>query len=310
MGNSGRAARELAPEARERVMQPRLALSLNDDGTITLRCDADAFFAHADEIRRLLSSPGATTAASDPGDEDLEQLRAFWAATLPEGAPRGSRDLSGPGTAVLVAGYYLTRLRGFEAFTRADVERALATAPHAALPRPVSAAALTHLARRGWLERTRRGAYALARRGLDRVESLRALAHRPARPLAPATAAAPPRTSGLSRFLREVPANRKWRRVLLVAYFLHEHGGVEEFDQDVLRAAFRRARGVDAPGSLGGLISQVLCKRHGLVERGARRGSYRLTERTLEDLRAQPRVARADALLRAQAASDPSSLAS
>lgn len=273
----------------------RLALSLNDDGTITLRCDADAFFAHADEIRRLLSSSAspATAPGKDvAGDEDPEQLRPFWAAVLPDDAPRRSRDLSGPGTTILVAGYYLTRLRGFEAFTRADVERVLAATPDR---RPVPAAALTHL----------------ARRGLDRVESLRALARRPDRAPARSSAPALPRTSGLSRFLREVPASRKWRRVLLVAYFLHEHCGVEEFDQDVLRAAFRRARGVDAPGALGGLISQVLCKRHGLVERGSRRGSYRLTTRALDELRAQPRVARADALHRAQpAAPDASPLAS
>lgn len=305
-------------------MQPRLALSLNDDGTITLRCDADAFFAHADEIRRLLAAPAPSATGRPPDADDAEQVRAFWASALPDGA-RGSRDLSAAGAAILVAGYYLTRLRGFEAFTRADVERVLAAAGH---PGPVAAAALTHLARRGWLERSRRGAYVLARRGLDRVDSLRALARRPARPRAVAPAP-PPRTSGLSRFLREVPATRKWRQVLLVAYFLRVHGGVEEFDQEVLRAAFRRARGVDAPGALGGLISQVLCKRHGLVERGSRRGSYRLTDAALEDLRAHPRVQRADALLRAQAerearpaprglagarrqaeAADPSSLAS
>ncbi|MCO5171396.1 MAG: hypothetical protein M9894_34265 [Planctomycetes bacterium] len=275
-------------------MQPRLALSLNDDGTVTLRCDADAFFAHADEIRRLLSGGGAP-AGGEERDEDPAQVAAFWSAVFPGGATRGSRDLSAAGTAALVAGYYLTRVRGLEAFTHADLSRVLGAAG-----RPERPPALPHLARRGWLERARRGAYALSRRAVGRVESLRDLARRPGRP----TAAQPPapRTSGLSRFLREVPAVRKWRRVLLVAYFLREHCGVAELDQDLLRAAFRRARGVEAPGSLGGLMSQVLCKRHGLLERGTRRGSYRLTARALEELGKDPRVARADALHRAQAA--------
>lgn len=304
----------MAPAARERDMQPRLALSLNDDGTITLRCDADAFFAHADEIRRLLAgaagAPGVTPGGDAVSDLEPEQVRAFWDAVLPAGAPPASRDLHAAGAAALVAGYYLTRLRGFEAFTRGHVDSILAAVPGAGL-RPASAAALTHLARRGWLERTRRGAYALTRRGVDRVESLRALARRPARTKPEPRAATLPRTAGLSRFLREVPAARKWRQVLLVAYFLHEHCGVQEFDHDVLRAAFRRARGIEAPGALAGVISQVLCKRHGLLERGARRGTYRLTARALEDLREQPRVARADAQQRAQAAGpDASPLAS
>lgn len=272
-------------------MQPRLALSLNDDGTVTLRCDADAFFAHADEIRRLLSG------GEDPGDDDPAQVTTFWAGVFPGGAPRGSRDLSADGTAALAAGYYLTRLRGLEAFTRSDLARVLAAAG-----RPDDLPALPHLARRGWLERARRGAYGLTRKAIARVESLRNLARRPARTAAAQPPA--PRTSGLSRFLREVPAVRKWRRVLLVAYFLREHCGVAELDQDLLRAAFRRARGVEAPGSLGGLMSQVLCKRHGLLERGARRGSYRLTAKALEDLANDPRVARADAVHRAQAARD------
>ena len=34
--------------------------------------------------------------------------------------------------------------------------------------------------------------------------------------------------------MREVPANRKWRRVLLLAYFLREHCDVEEFDQRLI----------------------------------------------------------------------------
>jgi hypothetical protein len=280
-------------------------LSVNGDGTVTLRCDADAFFAHADEIRRLLAGTGrarrrrasahrrAATCAG-PSDEDEQALaRAFLAPVLSPPRRATHRDLSAHGAAALAAGYFLTRVRGQEAFTREDVARVLAAAGVA-----VAATTLTHLCRRGWLVRARRGAYALSVRALERVEDLRRTGHRPR----PAAARPPaPRTPGLSRFLREVPASRKWRRVLLVAYFLREHCGVAEFDQALLRAAFRRARGVDAPGALGGLISQILCRRHGLVERGAARGSYRLTERALADLRANPRVAHADAVQRAQA---------
>lgn len=276
-------------------MTRRLALSVNHDGTVTLRCDADAFFAHADEIRRLLSGAGGPKAAALDEASEAEQARAFFAALLPPGGRRPGRDLSAHGTAALAAGYYLTRVRGAQAFTRADVERVLAPSGAA-----VAGTTLTHLCRRGWLVRARRGAYTLSGRATERVEGLRKQARRPPRVAARPAAPAAPRTPGLSRFLREVPASRKWRRVLLVAYFLREHCGVAEFDQGLLRAAFRRARGVDAPGSLGGLISQVLCRRHGLLERGAARGTYRLTERALVELRANPRVAHADALQRAQ----------
>lgn len=316
-------------------MHGRLAISVNDDGTVSIRCDADAFFANADEIRRLLTGAEAgaaptprprTQRAARParaelpaveapqalapapsGEDDAEAFRAFWRAIDP--SVRASRDLSKKNTAVLAAAFYLTRERGFQTVTREDLARrvgALALDPAAADPEASSAArrvsltnaTLVHLVRRGWLERVRRGAYRPTRRALDRVASLRALeAHEPVRLHRPPTDL--PRLTGLSRFLREVPTTRKWRRVLLVAYFLHEHGATPEFDARLIAACFQRARGVDAPGSLPALISQVLFKRQGLLEKAGPRGTYRLTPRALEDLRRSARVAQADAVQRA-----------
>jgi len=315
-------------------MQGRLVFSLNDDGTVTLRCDADRFFANANEIRRLLSGgedvedeasepPGAAVAGSpvaaaapetddaapaeapdgdtERGDAlDLDELAPFWSRVFPEAGEPRSRDLTRASAEVLAAGYYLTQERGFEAFTRADVARVFAALPDAAEERrTVKSGTLGHLAKKGWLERVRRGCYQLGRRGVDRIASLAEIAPRPL-PKGSRPAAALPSLNGLSRFLREVPANRKWRRVLLVAYFLQEHCGIEEFDQRLIAACFQRLRGVDAPGSLPSLISQVLYKRRGLLERGSRRGVYQLSPLVLEELRHDPRVADANAFHRAQ----------
>jgi hypothetical protein len=271
---------------------------LNDDGTVTFRCDATAFFAHADVIRRLLTGDDEEAPAPAPArDAEHGGVTKLWSRVFSE-SHGSSRDLSRHNTEILAAGYYLTKLRGFEAFTRqqlADVYQAL---PSAARPqRPTKTPHLVHLARKGWLERVRRGSYRLSQRGQDRIESLRQLGPRPLPRPKPATQL--PTLTGLSRFMREVPANRKWRRVLLVAYFLHEHCGVEEFDQRLIAACFQRLRGHDVPGSLPALISQVLHKRHGLVERGSRRGNYRLTSQALDELRRNPRVAEANATHRA-----------
>ncbi len=290
-------------------MHGRLAFSLNDDGTVTLRCDADAFFAHANQIRRLLTgaegeedevrsearAPERALEPREPGDRG--DLQAFWAGTFPASGPAGRRDLSPAATAVLAAGFYLMRERGFDAFSRADLDEVLGALEPA---RAVSSGTLVHLAKRGWLERARRGVYRLTRRAVDRVDSLRRLeAAQPAD--APRVEPPLPSIFGVSRFLREVPTARKWRRALLVAYFLHEHCGIAEFDRRLLEACFKRARGVDAPGSLGALLSQVLTKQRRLLERGSRRGSYRLTAAALEELRRNPRIAQADAVHRSRA---------
>jgi hypothetical protein len=303
-------------------MHGRLAFTLNGDGTVTLRCDADAFFSHADEIRQLLTgrteteddlAPLTPHPARKPGHSPRpeEEFVPFWREVLPPESTLPSRDLSLSGTELLVAGYFLTQMRGFEVFTRADLNRLFEALPtddsSAATPADAAQAAthrastgsLIHLHRRGWLERVRRGAYRLSRRALDRVSSLQELRRQP-----PAQGKAPlpsvPNITGLSRFLREVPANRKWRRVLLVAYFLLEHCGIEEVDHRLLAACFQRLRGMDVPGSLPALISQVLYKRHGLLERGTRRGMYRIAPLALEQLRRNPRIADADVIHRTQ----------
>lgn len=281
--------------------------SLNDDGTVTFRCDAGAFFRNADAIRRLLigdddvaASTAASTAAPAsapapaPAESD-ERFLTLWRRVASE----RSRDLSAHNTGLLAAGYYLTRMRGFEAFTRQDVNDVFASLPDTDRPeRAAKTPHLVHLARNGWLERVRRGAYRLSQRGRDRIASLNHLAPRPLPRRRAATRL--PDLTGLSRFMREVPANRKWRRVLLLAYFLREHCDVEEFDQRLIGACFQRLRGHDVPGSLPALISQVLHKRHGLVERGSRRGRYRLTAAAVDDLRRNPRVAEANAAHRAK----------
>lgn len=296
-------------------MATRVVISLNADGTVTLRCEAAAFFAHADEIRRLLegpaepaapvtppavrpapSAPETTPAEVQQGPEETEEVRALWARLFPpDGPPR--RDLSRRAEQVLAATWHLTCQRGFPACGAADVERILALMEPGA---PRAGGALVHLARLGWVERVRRGRYSLTRRAQDRMAGLLEEApherkrRRPRR--RPAAEPTPlPDLSGLSRFLREVPTTRKWRRVLLVAYFLRAHCGVEEFDQRLIAGCFRRLRGMPAPGSLPALISQVLHKRHGLLERGSARGQYRLSEAALEELRQDPRVAEADA---------------
>jgi hypothetical protein len=298
-------------------MGTRLVFSLNADGTVTLRCEAAAFFAHADELRRLLDAPDAISAvpsgASDdpalgppgsrepalepalPPEAERAELQALWGRLFPaDGRPR--RDLSRRSEEVLAAAWYITCKRGFPACGAADVERVLALLAPGGPTR--AGGALVHLARSGWVERVRRGRYALARRAQDRVEGLLREPARGARRPRRRVAADPvplPDLSGLSRFLRDVPTSRKWRRVLLVAYFLRTHCRVEEFDQRLIAACFRRLRGQPAPGSLAALISQVLHKRHGLLERGTGRGRYRLSSRALEELRGDSRVAEADA---------------
>jgi hypothetical protein len=82
--------------------------------------------------------------------------------------------------------------------------------------------------------------------------------------------------------------------VLLVAYFLSVHCGVEEFDQRLVAACFRRLRGQEPPGSLPALISQVLTKRRGWLERGTGRGRYRISAAGVAELKKDPRVAEAD----------------
>lgn len=285
-------------------MASRVVFSLNADGTVTLRCEAAAFFAHADEIRRLLEAPAAPaapepSAAAPVSDEppaaaELEQVRALWARLFPaEGPPR--RELSRRAEQVLAAAWHLTCQRGFPSCGAADVERIL-TALEPGAPR--AGGTLVHLARLGWVERVRRGRYVLTRRALDRIGGLMEEAPTPSTRRArrrPAADPVPvPDLSGLSRFLRDVPTTRKWRRVLLVAYFLKAHCGVEEFDQRLIAACFRRLRGQPVPGSLPATISQVLHKRHGLLERARGRGRYRLSEAALEELRRDPRVGEAD----------------
>ncbi len=277
-------------------MHGRLAFSLNDDGTVTLRCDADAFFSHANEIRRLLAGSADEGEEEEAVQVDRARLGTFWSSTFSASGRRaGSRDLSLKGTEVLAAGFYLTRERGFEAFSRRDLQGVLGALEPA---RAVSSGTLIHLTKRGWLERVRRGVYRLTRRAQDRIESLQRL--EAAQPAPARVEPALPSIIGLSRFLREVQATRKWRRVLLVAYFLHEHCGIAEFDRRLLEACFKRVRGVDPPGSLGALLSQVLFKQRRLLERGTRRGSYRLAPTAAEDLQRNPRVAQADALHRSR----------
>jgi hypothetical protein len=271
-----------------------LALSINDDGTVTLRCDANAFFAHANQIRQLLTAESEV----EPSDGGARPFTDFWGEVFRRGvAPQRrspwGRDLSEKGAVALAAGYYLTRERGLMAFTCADLQAALATLP---TPRQAPGSQLVYLCRRGWLERVRRGAYRLSQRAIERVESVRKLRARPA--VAVRSEPALPSIIGLSRFLREVPSSRKWRRTLVVAYFLQEHCGIEAFDHRLLAACFKRARGADAPGSLASLISQQLFKRRGLLERAPKRGSYRLTSAAREDLRREPRIAKADTLHR------------
>jgi hypothetical protein len=275
-------------------MQGRLAFSLNDDGTVTLRCDADAFFAHANTIRRLLTGATPDEEQAEAGALEPSEIEALWQRLFPVGVPTRGEDISRRGLGILAAGYYLTQERGFQAFTRSDVQQVLDA--RGGEPQQIKAGTLVHLAKRGWLERVRRGAYRLARRAVDRLETLQRRDQQPS--ALPPPRARLPRLSGLSRFLREVPTSRKWRRVLLVIYFLQEHCGVEELDHHMVAAVFQRLRGVDAPGSLSALMSQTLARRHGLLEKAGGRGNYRLTPRAMEDLRKSPRIAKADAIQR------------
>lgn len=274
-------------------MPTRLSFTLDPDGTVTLRCDAAAFFAHVDELTRLL---GGETGSPVQAAQDGQALRASVGRLVasPDGAPRPG--LSRRGEEVLVAAWHLTR-RGLPAFRAPDLVAALQAA---GMGSSRVGAALVQLARVGWVERVRRGRYVLTPRARERLDGLlqeprepRARRRRPRRRAPPATPL--PDLSGLARFLRDVPTSRKWRRVLLVAYFLQVHCGLPEVDQRLVAACFRRVRGQPAPGSLAAVISQVLYKRRGLLERGTRRGSYRLTPAALEELRLDPRLAEADA---------------
>ncbi|HBP22024.1 MAG TPA: hypothetical protein DEA08_30100 [Planctomycetes bacterium] len=275
-------------------MTARLILTINDDSTVTLRCDAESFFANAEEIRRLLIGEEEEDESASGEPRSFEE---FLAELDPRSKrSRWGRDLSAKGALVLVAGDYLTRERGSVAFTCGDLSTLLAGLPS---PAPVQGSQLVYLCRRGWLERVRRGAYRLSPRAVERIESVRKLRQRPA--ARPKSVPALPSIIGLSRFLRAVPTNKKWRQTLLVAYFLQEHCGTAEFDCHLLSACFKRLRGVPVPGSLSSTISQQLYKRRGLLERGSRRGSYRLKSEALEDLRREPLIAKADALHRGSA---------
>lgn len=256
-------------------MSGRLAVSLNNDGTVTLRCDADPFFRHADAIRQLLT--GSSSNELDP------ELRAFWErvskpdSRTPRLSPRASEALR--------AGYYLTQLRDFETFGREDLGRTLG----ALLQHPVTTGTLVSLTRRGWLERVARGRYRLTPRACERVGA--SLEGRED---------TLPDLRRLGAYLRQVPTGRKWRTVLVLIHFLREHCGVEEVNQHLLGACFQRLRGVAKPGGLSSILSQSLCKQRGYLERGSRRGRYRLSAAGLELLRGDTGVAKADSALRSQ----------
>ena len=309
-------------------MHGRLAFTLNDDGTITLRCDADAFFAHADEIRRLLTSPDddplehetpehtehATPAHTEQDPLDRARLAhaalsqptpptpldtpwsRFWARTFPTGAASSTRDLSARALELLATGHFLNRHEGAPSFARVDLTQLLQLLPGERAA--VASSSLSQLARRGFLERVRRGSYRLTPRAHALV--LQVGRHTP--PVdAPTTPPADADARDLALFLRSVPTSRKWRRVLLVAYFLHTHRDTETFDKHTISHWIERLPGLDVPGSLPALISQVLCKRHRVLERAGARGRYRLAPQALDALRNDPDVADADARLRARA---------
>lgn len=275
----------------------RLVLSINDDSTVTIRCDADAFFAHADEIRRLLMGEEENNSrelalpdlALPKTPRTFNEAWSELALSSSESTRRYGPNLSRKGALILAAGHYLTRERGLSGFTCAELQAAVATLPE---PEHVQGSQLVYLCRREWLERVRRGVYRLSSRAAERVESLRSVSARP--PASARSEPALPSILGLSRFLRAVPTAHKWRRTLLVAYFLQEHCGIEEFDHRLIAACFNRLRGSKAPGSLPSLVSQQLFRRRGLLERGSKRGLYRLTDAAREDLRREPRIAQAD----------------
>ncbi|MEZ6189129.1 MAG: hypothetical protein R3F62_29535 [Planctomycetota bacterium] len=224
----------------------------------------------------LTSSTGAQL---DP------DLREFWeratkaAPATPQLSPRALEALWG--------GYYLTCLRDFEGFGRDDLERTLAgLAQH-----PITTGTLVSLARRGELERVARGRYRLSARAREQVEAQLGGGEGEAGQLD---------LSNLGAYLRQVPTGRKWRTVLVVIHFLREHCGVDEVDQHLLSTCFGRLRGVTKPGGLSSLLSQSLCKQRGLVERGSKRGRYRLTQAGLDLLRGDLGVAKADTALHSE----------
>ena len=258
-------------------MSGRLAVSLNNDGTVTLRCDADPFFRHADAIRQLLT--GSTATKLDP------DLREFWDRVNAVEAPLPG--LSARAREALYGGYYLTCVRGFETFGREDLDRTLASLAS----NRITSGILASLARRTWLERAARGRYRLSAQARERIEAALSGGEQ-ADPL--------PDLSRLGAYLRQVPTGRKWRTVLVLIHFLREHCGVEEVDQHLIGSCFQRLRGVAKPGGLSSLLSQGLCKQRGLLERGSRRGRYRLAQAGLELLREDSVVAKADSALRTQ----------
>jgi hypothetical protein len=216
----------------------------------------------------------------DPG----KRFRDYWKKVQP-GRRKG----------LLAAACFLHQ-SGHEYICRAELEHLLAFL--SAKERPLlSQRSLIHLARCGYIERRKRGVYIVKDEGLQVIEAMRERQRRkrsasPKR--AVRSAAQAPRLDGISPFLRSVPSSTLWLKTLLCAYFLRRFCGVEEFNREMLVSCFKRVRGLQAPGSLPAVLSQVLFKQYGYIAPCKTRGFYTITAESMADLRERPYVRSAE----------------
>lgn len=185
---------------------------------------------------------------------------------------------------------------GQQLFCRSELEHLLSSLSDNERP-TLSQRSLIHLARRGFIERKKRGVYAVKSAGLACIEEVWKQRERK-RPKkqkkAVKTVQAKLRLDGISPFLRSVPSSTLWLKTLLCGYFLRRYCGVEEFNREMITACFRRVRGLHVPGSLPAVLSQVLFKQYGYIEPREARGFYTLTEEAFEDLQTRAYVLAAE----------------
>lgn len=252
--------------------------------TVRLRCDSRT-------LSRLLEQ-----SREDPGAESRPRrrlgkrsFRKYWKKLDP------SRRLG-----LLAVAWYLDQA-GLPLFRRADLDRLIEFLPEDQRPH-LNQRTLIHLARKGWLERTRRGVYTLGEEGRslmaeledERREARRKTTRSRSRSARSEDRRDHPRIDGVSLFLREVPSATIWLKTLLCAYFLRRYCGIEEFDREMIEACFRRTRGHRVPSSLPTVLSQVLVRQQGSLESSDKRGFFRLTPDEYERLADQVYVKAAE----------------
>ncbi|MDF1666655.1 MAG: hypothetical protein P1V97_33205 [Planctomycetota bacterium] len=285
MGNRQRSELELVEV---RGMNPGSGEGADSWVTVTVRGDrttierllGDTLASVKVTTRKVHRKPSKSTGPKDSS----KKFRDFWRKLQP-GRRKG----------LLAAACFLHKT-GHQLFCRSEIEHLLSFLSDKERP-ILSQRSLIHLARRGFIERKKRGVYAVQPSGLACIEEIsnQRERKRPKRQKKVVkTIQTTIRLDGISPFLRSVPSSTLWLKTLLCGYFLRRYCGVEEFNREMIASCFRRVRGLHVPGSLPAVLSQVLFKQYGYIEPRDSRGFYTITDEAFEDLQTRAYVLAAE----------------